>query len=251
MNQANSIDLWLSYYDTAVDEAAYLALLSAEEKAQQLRFRFADDRKRYLVTRALVRTVLSRYLPLSADAWQFANNRFGRPEIANRVAGADRLTFNLSHTRGVIALAIAWHSAVGVDVENVPERNMTDIADRFFAAEEVAALRSLPEHQQQQRFFEFWTLKEAYIKARGMGLAIPLDKFHFRFADRRSLALVVHPELADDASRWQFWQLQLSPQQLLALCAERRMPSPRLTVRKITPLADEQTLVADVLRTSD
>src|SRR5882724_47227 len=164
------IHLWLAYYDVIADEqlhSAYRELLDAREREQESRFYFAKDRRRYLVTRALVRTVLSRYAPVDPRGWIFANNAYGRPEIANVAADDATISFNISHTHSLIVLGITSGRALGVDVENIEARNVSiDLADRYFAAAEAAALQVVPQSQQHYRFFEYWTFKESYIKAR-------------------------------------------------------------------------------------
>ena len=252
---ACEIHLWLTFYDAISDErlhCAYRELLNAAEQTQELRFYFAKDRRRYLVTRALVRTVLSRYASIAPRDWIFSANAYGRPEIANAEAREEYLTFNISHTHSLIVLGVTQRRALGVDVENFAAREISiDIADRFFAPEEVAALAVVPRHQQQYRFFEYWTFKEAYIKARGMGLSLPLDKFSFHLPHDRAVDIAIHPELADDASRWQFWQFRPTPEYLVAVCAERLgTQSPRLVVHKIVPGRDENILSPVFLRTS-
>lgn len=249
------IDLWLAFYGEAAEPAQavrMLALLSATERAQQLRFHFADDRLRYLVTRALVRCVLSRYAALAPAEWAFSANAQGRPAIANLEPGIDGLDFNLSHTRGLVALAVSRHRTLGVDVENVAVREVsTGIADHFFAPAEAAALAAVPPAQRQDRFFEYWTFKEAYIKARGMGLSIPLEQFSFDFPDARSVRLTLDPRLRDDAGRWWIQQCRPAPDCLLALCAERlEGETPLLTVRKTLPTIGEQVIGVDWLRES-
>src|SRR5437763_1479523 len=232
---AAEIHVWLAFYDEIGDEglhAAYRSVLSADELAQEPRFYFARDRRRYLVTRALVRTVLSRYAAVRHAEWSFSTNAYGRPEIAN--AQTDDLRFNLSHTHSLIALAVTRGRALGVDVENFRAREISiDIADHYFAPPEVAALAAVPRAQQQYRFFEYWTFKESYIKARGMGLSLPLDKFSFHYPHDRAVEIAIDPELADDAARWQFWQFQPRPEYLVAICAERIGDQPMtLTVRQ-------------------
>src|SRR5690606_33310169 len=90
------------------------------------------------------------------------------------------LVFNLSHTDGLIACAVSRGREVGVDVEWLDRRGGDiDVADRFFSRYEVQALYAQPPERRRDRFFRYWTLKESYIKARGMGLALPLDRFSF------------------------------------------------------------------------
>ena len=252
----DEIHLWLVFYDDIADERlqfAYRQLLDTAEREQEPRFYFARDRRRYLVTRALVRTVLSRYVAVDPTEWMFSTNAYGRPEIVNPPARDACLSFNISHTHSLIVLGVTRRRALGVDVENVCTREISiDIADRYFAPEEVAALRAAPPRQQQYRFFEYWTFKESYIKARGMGLSLPLDKFSFHYPDDHAVEIAIHPELDDDSARWQFWQFLPTPEYLVAICAERvGAQSPSLVVRHAVPLRSERRCAIEYLRVSD
>lgn len=251
---STEIHLWLAFYDEINEEtllSAYRELLDQGEKEQEPRFYFARDRRRYLVTRALVRTVLSRYAPIGPREWVFSANAYGRPEIVNAQARDLCLSFNISHTHSLIVLGVAKGRALGVDVENFRARAAAiEIADHYFAPEEVAALAAVPRQQQQNRFFEYWTFKESYIKARGMGLSLPLDKFSFRYPDERAVEIAIDSELADDPGRWQFWQLQPRPEYLLAVCAERTAESPGLIVRESIPMMSEKEIPVEFLRSS-
>lgn len=218
------VHLWLAHYDRIVDARELnecLSVLSEPEKAQMRRFVFEKDRRRHLITRALVRRTLSNYLPGAAADWQFASNEYGRPELAALHAGASTLSFNVSHTHSLIALAIAAGVAVGVDVENTDRDAPLDIAHSYFSAQEAGALAGLPPAEQPLRFFEYWTLKESYIKARGLGLSIPLEKFSFSFPAEGEIVFATDPDLGDDANRWRFWQLQPTTGYLLAICVEK------------------------------
>ncbi|HEY6924790.1 MAG TPA: 4'-phosphopantetheinyl transferase superfamily protein [Steroidobacteraceae bacterium] len=252
--RSHPIDLWCTFYSDLENEALlreYRSLLSESERQQELRFHFARDRRRYLVTRALVRTVLSRYADIAPREWTFAVNDYGRPRIANTAAAAGEVAFNVSHTDGLIILAVARGHEIGVDVENTSVRAACiDIADRFFAPAEVSALHALPEARQQDRFFEYWTLKESYIKARSMGLSIPLDHFSFDLLED-DIAISIHQDQGDRPERWRFWQMSLGPGYLGALCAERvsREP-PLLMVRNVVPLVSDQALPHTLLRSS-
>src|SRR6266478_3881683 len=138
------IHVWLAFYDEICDErlhSAYRELLDAAEREQEPRFYFARDRRRYLITRALVRTVLSRYVSIHPKEWVFSANAYGRPEIANAQAKDACLSFNISHTHSLIVLGVTKSRPLGVDVENLRAREASiDIADRYFAPQEVAAL---------------------------------------------------------------------------------------------------------------
>lgn len=251
----DQVHLWSVHYRGVQDEnlrAYYWTLLSEEERQRQQRFHFPKDRLRYLVTRALVRLTLSRYAAVEPGEWIFTANAYGRPQAQNPAAGRLRLKFNISHTDDLIVLAVTCGRAVGVDVENVRVRAAPiGIADRYFAQDEVAALSVASPAEQQRRFFEYWTFKESYIKARGMGLSLPLDKFGFRLADERAVSLWIHPQLEDHPRRWQLWQLAPSAEYLLALCVERYEPlATTVVLREVMPGARERMLRADFTRSS-
>jgi 4'-phosphopantetheinyl transferase len=152
----------------------------------------------------------------------------------------------------MIVLGITTGRELGVDVENVRAREVSmDIAGHYFAPQEVAVLHAAPANEQQDRFFEYWTFKEAYIKARGMGLSLPLDKFSFHYPHDRAVGIAIDPALSDDAARWQFWQFRPAPEYLVAVCAERvGGQSPRLVVRQTVPLLRDTPFAPELLKVS-
>lgn len=247
------INIWLASSDqvTPALHAGYGLLLTAAELEQEARFRFESDRCRYRVTRALLRTVLSRYYPLPSQDWRFNAGPYGRPEISHPAACAG-LSFNISHSGGLIALAVSTTRAVGIDVESLRGRcSCLDIAEHYFAPEEYAALLTLPANQQLFGFLEYWTLKESYIKARGMGLSLPLHQFAFDLAESRKIHFTTYPDLEDDATRWQFWQYRLSPEHVLAVCGSRRGTGTAVVkMRRVVPQLSEEDLLCEPLRTT-
>jgi 4'-phosphopantetheinyl transferase len=151
--------------------------LSLEEKARADRFHFAKDRNRFVVARGLLRELLGAYLQHPPEDLEFSYGQHGKPALsgAHRSSG---LCFNLSHSAGLAVYAIARERNLGIDVEHIrPDSAGDDIAERYFSAREVSELRSLPPHERVDGFFRCWTRKEAYLKATGMGLQIPLDSF--------------------------------------------------------------------------
>lgn len=196
-----------------------VALLSPEEQARLWRFVFQRDRRRYLMTRLLVRRVLSRYAPIAPVDWIFERNEYGRPRIANDGL-AYRLNFNVTHSEGLILVAITRNRTVGVDAEKFVTGAPLEVADDFFSSSEVQALHSLPELDKSRRFWELWTLKESYIKARGMGLSIPLDCFSFDFLDETLVKLRFDEGLDDCSTRWSFFQFNINSTHLISLCLE-------------------------------
>lgn len=213
----------------------YLRLLAPEERTRHDRFRFPEHRHHYLVTRALARTTLSRYADAPPEAWTFQAGSHGRPELTGPVA-QDWLCFNLSNTDGLVACVVAHAREVGVDVEAMDRNaNAPGVAERFFAPAEVAALKALPEAAQHRRFFQYWTLKESYIKARGLGLSIPLDQFAFRIADQ--ITVECDPQLGDDGPSWQFEQLFPTERHGAAVAIRRGRDAPlKIITRWARPL---------------
>lgn len=247
---AGDIHLWLCPYGDSGDpalDASYRALLTPQELAQRDRFHFARDRHRYLLTRVLVRTILSRYAPIEPHDWRFANGPFGRPRIDDDpdVEETRGLDFNLSHTAGLIVLAIARNIELGVDVENIRRPAVLEAVDHFFAPAEARSLGALPATLQPHRFFELWTLKESYIKARGMGLQIPLDSFAFALDVPGDVGF----SLADPHGNaaWHFQQLQPTPDHMVALCSSR---DARIVCRETAPLQWERPLEVATERAS-
>jgi 4'-phosphopantetheinyl transferase len=225
---ADSADAWAQH-------DAYRALLSPDEHDRMARLIFERDRRRFLLTRALVRTMLSRYAGVRPADWSFIANVHGRPEILDRPRGAPDLRFNLSHTEGLIACAVTIGREVGVDVEHIGRRLTHDVAGRFFAPREVSDLRVLPEDEQHRTFFDYWTLKEAYIKARGFGLALPLADFAFKLSPPAPPQISFEPSLQDDASTWQFHQEWPTPLHRLGLAVRREGADLPVRIRFAVP----------------
>jgi len=201
------VHLWVAEATLLNDPAGwapYLALCSPAELARHERITHEETRRDHLVARALVRTTLSHYSPTAPAAWRFVENAHGCPSIDPTQNPGD-LRFNLSHSGGKVVCAVTRGREVGVDVEDALRRSRTTkIADRFFAPAEVAALQRLPESEQRTRFFTYWTLKEAYIKARGMGLAIPLRQFWFDLDEAAGIGFATDEALEDPAESWRF-----------------------------------------------
>ena len=218
---AVSVHLCLDAADPAIVSACR-AVLSTEELARADRFVFEPDRVRYTLAHALVRHVLSRHAPQAPAGWRFFENGHGCPFVLDPPAEAAGLHFNLSHTRGLIAVGVVMGRDLGVDVEFVDRGLTQDVAGRFFAPGEVRDLRRLPADQQPVTFFDYWTLKEAYIKARGMGLALPLDQFAFALSEEGGPTISFGPGIADDPLRWQFFQAWPLPRHRMGVAVERR-----------------------------
>lgn len=222
--QSNQAHLWyfLSEERTSggINQAVY-GLISPAELTQSQKFLSRQARDSYLMTRALVRMVLSQYVDTDPKSWKFRASAYGKPEIATPAAGRS-LRFSLAKTDGLVTCAVALGRDIGVDAETIDSAFETDkIAACFFAPVEVAAMRALPPDEQQYRFFEFWTLKESYVKARGLGLSLPLNKFAF-IADRKApIEVAFESSLVDDPRNWHFSLLRPTKKHLIAVALSR------------------------------
>lgn len=177
----NEIHLWITKPEELVgcDEllTSYAALLTSTELTKQQRYKFAKDRHDALITRAFIRDLLSYYADVAPQDWQFEKGDKDKPEIINCPLP---LRFNISHTKNLIICAVTLKDDIGCDVENTSRNNnVAAIAERYFSVKEAKELFDQPEALQRDRFFDYWTLKESYIKAWGLGLAIPLSDFSF------------------------------------------------------------------------
>jgi 4'-phosphopantetheinyl transferase len=245
--EPHAVHLWITNDEDIVDPALlarYERLLAPAEAERMRRFRLPRHRHQFLVARALLRHVLALYLDADPAALRFGVNRWGKPHL---VAPATTVVpaFNLSHSEGRVVLALAADGEIGADVE-APLRDTAalDIAGHYFAPDEVAQLRDTPAPGQPGRFLDFWTLKEAYIKACGEGLAIPLDHFAYRLDDDRPIRIAFVPERDDDPDRWRFWQLRPASGHRIAV-AHRHLLATQdrpLVVREAVPLDGHRPL---------
>lgn len=196
-------------------------LLDAEERARAARFRFDHDRQSYVAAHALARAMLSAHTDIAPADWRFTTNPQGKPE-AVLPPGHPRLRINLSHTRGLAAVALTVAHDVGVDVEWRERGGLTlELADRFFAPDEIAALKAMPAERLNEGLFAFWTLKEAFIKAIGLGLSFPLDAFAFTL---EPLAIDFVPGKAVPGP-WLFRRSQPTPTHAMALALRHPAPA--------------------------
>jgi 4'-phosphopantetheinyl transferase len=198
------------------DRAHCRSLLCERERARCDRFVFERDRTLYLVAHALLRSALSCFTGVEPSAWRFVHNAFGRPEIARGFVDKP-IRFSLSHTHGLAIVAVALDRDVGVDVEEVRcSLSMDDVASYALTARERGALEAMRGVERRRRFFEIWTLKEAYIKAIGTGLSTPPDRIELAWTGAGP-NVSFDRKLRDDARRWTFLQLFPSTQHVAAV----------------------------------
>ncbi|MDA9431763.1 4'-phosphopantetheinyl transferase family protein [Bradyrhizobium sp. CCBAU 51627] len=213
-------------------------LLSADERMRADRFKFERHQRQYIFAHAMLRMALSHAAPdVAPTDWLFSTGRYGRPFVA-APRQTTALHFSLSHADGCVACVVSKHEAVGVDVETVSRRVAPlSTALRFFAPEEVETLRGLPEPAAIERFFDYWTLKEAYLKARGFGLNLPLDAFAMRVS-RDAIGISFKPDIADDPAGWRFSLCSPSPSHRLAVADGSRAAGGLRIIRNTWPLQE-------------
>ena len=181
--------------------AAWLELLSADEVQRAGRFVAEADRSVFIASHALLRLSLSRLADVAPDRWTFETGPHGKPEIAG-AEGSLGLRISLSHTRGCAACAVSNGGPVGVDVERSNRKPPLRISETCFAPAEREALAALPEADRGGRFFEHWTLKEAFLKAVGLGLTYPLERLCFSVGEPPQV--VLPEDLGEVSEDWRF-----------------------------------------------
>ena len=226
--------LWYAYPDDLLAEGAVEAcasLMTEDERIRWQSFHFERNRREYLATRVLVRSALSHLLPHPLEAWRFSRNAYGKPTVDPECG----LRFSLSNSLGLVACLIGQGGEVGLDVESYERaEQIAELAPEVFSPLELAQLEVLRGQERLDRALSLWTLKEAYIKARGLGLCLPLQKFSFVFGGGEGVRLELDPCLGDEAARWRFCLLEHAGHRI-ALMAEQTT-APALQLWEARPL---------------
>jgi 4'-phosphopantetheinyl transferase len=217
--RADEVHVWRATLDLPAQSVEQLEpLLSADERERARRFHFERDRRRWVIARGWLRTLLGRYLAAAPETLSFHYGRFGKPQVTNLETA---LEFNVSHSGEILLIAVTLRRAVGVDVERIrPDLSVIEIAERFFSPAECSALAALPPDVQPDAFFDCWTRKEAYIKARGDCLALPLHQFDVAFLPGEPAELLATRPDAAEASRWRLSDLRVADGYKAALAVE-------------------------------
>lgn len=214
--------------------AASWAVLSADEKHHAARFHFERDRNSFLTSRSLRRHVLSHYAAVEPNQWQFTSNQYGRPRIAHPLTD-EPIEFNTSKSGDIVVCAVTRGICVGVDIERVDRPVPVGVAESTFAPSEIAALQKLPLTDRNKRFLTHWTLKEAYVKARGLGLSIPLDSVAFNISDSTRQNVYLESSAANDCDKWQFALLSPTLSHIAAVCIRRQRDlDPHIVMRWVS-----------------
>jgi 4'-phosphopantetheinyl transferase len=221
--QKDQVDVWsvpLELEEASLHSFEYF--LSQDERRKAQRFRVETAREHFIATRSFLRLIMGRYLEVKPERLQFQYGPHGKPALADEF-GETGICFNVSHSHGLALFAVTLGRAVGVDIEKIrPDLDCVALAKRFFSPYEIKALRSLPVDQQRRAFFNGWTRKEAYLKARGEGLSTPLDQFDISLIPGKPAALLGHRSDPKEVFKWSIEDLDLGPEYSAALAVERQ-----------------------------
>jgi 4'-phosphopantetheinyl transferase len=207
---ANEAHIWSALLDQPADIITKLApLLSYDEYRRAMRYHRPLDRDRFIVGRGILRKIVSAYIALRPGQLRFTYNEYGKPSVSD--GQNDRaLNFNLSHSAELILYAVTRGRSIGIDIEYIREDFAAlEIAEHFFSKDEVAALKSLPTDQRTIGFFNCWSRKEAFIKAKGMGVSYPLDRFTVSLAPGEPPALLKVDDDKREVAEWRMYELNL------------------------------------------
>ena len=198
-------------------------LLPKEELESAQALLSPKSRNLYIVTRCFLRCLLSQYVAVKPSQWAFGTSRNGKPAIVGP-ASARSIRFNLAHTDGLVCCVVARDREVGADTEAIdPAVEVDAIAEQFFTPDESVALQAASDSEKQRQFFERWTLKESYVKARGLGLTLPLNAFSFTVSHEGAIEIRFESVIADDDQKdWQFSLVRPTPSHLIAVAIKRR-----------------------------
>jgi len=239
MPPRGQVDIWAAVPEAVgAEELESLACcLSADERERAAAFALEPARRRFVVSRALLRRSLSRYADVAPEGWVFSQGPHGKPRLDGAQASLG-LCFNVSHTPGLGVCAVAW-SEVGIDVQNTTRPLPAHVRERYLTEREREELGRLPESERAARFFAYWTLKEAYVKARGFGFSLPLRQIGFSLqpvgarleasglsGEASSASLLLGPGCPDDGRHFwlETWRMSTEHQMAVALAQPPESP---------------------------
>jgi len=215
--QPHQVDVWRAQLNLPDDSLKRLeSTLSTDETQRAAHFHFPADSDRFIAAHGCLRDVLRRYLHCEPGHLQFSVNQYGKPELIHH-----KLEFNISHSGDFALVVVAQEHKVGVDVERIrSDMELENIASRYFSQREVLELMALPPEQKVSAFFNCWTRKEAYIKAQGFGLSLPLESFDVSLTPNDSAILRATRPNPEEAVRWTLLSLDVDPCYASAVAVE-------------------------------
>ena len=208
----HEVHVWQAQLELPPSQVQRLrSILTEDELTRAKRFFFEKDRQHFIVARGTLRSILSRYLTITPGHLRFYYNQYGKPSLAPEFSST-LLNFNLSHSGSMALFAITRNMEIGVDIERVrSDFEYEKIAERFFSSNEVTILNTIPAEKKLEAFYHCWTRKEAYLKAQGKGLSLPLDSFNVSFAPGEPPMLLVTKDDPQERSLWTLLDIKPGP----------------------------------------
>ena len=219
----HEVHIWRASLDYPPDSIGrFRRLLSRDELARADRFHFDIDRNHFIVGRASLRIILGFYLSIDPVKLEFDYDSYGKPSLA-KPFDTTGLKFNLAHSGRLALYGMTLCPHIGVDIEQIrPELDIEEVAERFFSSGEVARLRSLQAGLRRKAFFTCWTRKEAFIKAKGLGLSLALDQFEVTLGPEEPVLLLRTGWDQNEANRWSLKAIDVYPNYVAAIAVESR-----------------------------
>lgn len=203
----DEIHIWsASLEQSAQDVTGLFSSLSQDEKERSKRFYFARDQNRYITGRGMLRALLGNYLGIKPDQIEFSYGAYGKPALGTTFHGKN-LQFNLSHSNDKVIYIFNWDQPIGIDIEHArPMKDMDDFALQCFTPNECNFIHALSKDKKQESFFKLWTCKEAFLKANGSGLTVPINQVEVSLATDGSASVT---SIGDDREQAGSWHLEL------------------------------------------
>ena len=219
--ESGAVHVWRASLDEGASQIdRFERTLALDERSRAGRFHFHRDRERFVVARGILRDILGRYTSRAPESLSFSYSSYGKPALVPE-SGAEAIRFNISHSHGTALYVVTRSREIGVDLELIRDGlEIEQIAERFFSRSEVSALCALPAQIRRRAFFLCWTRKEAYIKARGEGLSLPLDQFEVSLVPGEPAALMSAQGDSNEAFRWSLQELFPAADYAAALAIE-------------------------------
>lgn len=218
-------------------ERALVELLDPNERRRLAAFQQERDRLAFLAAHVLLRAALSQAAPAPLESWRFRIGQGGRP-VVEAPALHRNIAFSLSHASGCVAVAVCADAEVGIDVEHVASAaGLAEVRDQIVAEEEMKALRQLPQAARRDRLLALWTLKEAYLKARGVGLSVPLGMLSFR-VDEEGGDSVTDRSVDEQGGSWRFVRHRLESHRIAVAFRSRTGTALGLRIQEAVRLTD-------------
>lgn len=217
----STVHLWYARLDLADKEvAAYREILSADERMVSDRFAFDLDRKSYTLAHGALRSILALYLDIDARQITFSHSQYGKPALTKNLKDY-KILFNLSHSRDFALIGLAYKREIGVDIEFMcNDFDFMKIAETYFTPREYSCLLKSPDYMKKETFFRYWTYKEAFMKATGIGLSLPMNKVEVSTFPDQPITLLESDQRNGYSRKWNLMHIGCDPEYTAAVAVE-------------------------------